>query len=471
MRWSGSAVAGLLLGLFSTAFAAQADKAAIDRYTENLFRRSGLPGLAVVVVHGDATFYARGLGADGNGGKVTTETPFILGSTSKSFTALGILQLAEKRRLKLDDPASRYLPGFLDGTLASRRITIRMLLNQVSGISHEAGDQPVADAGETGPRAIRDFALGLNAASLDRAPGQSYEYSNANFIVLGAVIEAVSGETYAGYLHVHVFVPLGMMRTEAAQVPGLARGHKQFLGMNYVSDLPYPPGFVPAGFIVSSANDVAKYLAAQLPGSKAARDLGLSDAGIALWHKGAASMDSENKAHYAMGWVTDTFNGVPVVWHNGDTGVFSSEFTLEPKGRWGVVVLSNGSGWLPQEYLQEISSGIVNIESGRAPRDDTRIHRLVLALWCAVLGVPLLQLLALWLMRRRKTGWLGRLWPVVLHTLAAAGMLIALPRLLLGIPFMEMLTSFPDMAGAAILSGVFAAASLVQAMRARARAA
>ena len=69
-----------------------------------------------------------------------------------------------------------------------------MLLNQVSGLSHQSGDQPVMDARESGPNAIRDFALGLNAASLDRAPGGSYEYSNANYVVLGAIIEFVSGE-------------------------------------------------------------------------------------------------------------------------------------------------------------------------------------------------------------------------------------------------------------------------------------
>jgi hypothetical protein len=167
-----------------------------------------------------------------------------------------------------------------------------------------------------------------------------------------------------------------------------------------------------------------------------------------------------------MGWVTDTFNGVPVVWHNGDTGVFSSEFTLEPKGQWAVVVLANGSGWLPQEYLQEISSGIVNLQAGRTPRDDSRIHRLVLVIYCAVLAVPLLQLLALWLMRTRKAGWFGRIWPVGLHALAAGGMLVELPRMVFGIPFTEMLTSFPDMAAAAILSGMLAIVALVQTLRA-----
>jgi CubicO group peptidase (beta-lactamase class C family) len=465
MNWSRIVSAGFALCLGSVAFASQADAANIDRHTEDLFHRSGLTGLAVAVVHGDATVYARGFGADSNGGTVTSDTLFILGSTSKSFTALGILQLAEAGRIGLDDPAARYLPGFLRNAPPQRGVTVRMLLNQVSGISHEAGDQPVISAGESGTAAIRDFAWSLDAASFDRAPGESYEYSNANYVVLGAIIEAVSGTHYADYVRTRIFLPLGMAHTQASLAPGLARGHKQFFGHNYVSDLPYPEGFVPAGFIISSANDLAKYLSAQLPSSPSARKLGISDAGIALWHKGTVTIDAGGKSHYAMGWATDTFNGVPVIWHSADTGVFSSEFTLEPKGRWGVVVLANGSGWLAQDYLQELSSGIVNMEVGRTPRDDTAIHRVVLAIYFAVLAMPLLQLLALWLMRKRKAGWFGRTWPVILHAIVAAGLLVALPRMVFGIPCAELLTSFSDMGLAAILSGVLAVVALAKALR------
>ena len=119
--------------------------AAIDRLTANLFHRSGLPGLAVSVVQGDRIAYERGFGTDGRGGSITPDTLFILGSTSKSLTALCILQLFQAGRLRLDDPAARYLTGFLKTGPASAKITIRSLLNQTSGLSHEAGDQPVME--------------------------------------------------------------------------------------------------------------------------------------------------------------------------------------------------------------------------------------------------------------------------------------------------------------------------------------
>jgi hypothetical protein len=182
-------------------------------------------------------------------------------------------------------------------------------------------------------------------------------------------------------------------------------------------------------------------------------------------------MDDHGKSHYAMGWAADTFAGVPVVYHSGDTGVFSSELTLEPRGRYGVIVLANGSGWLSSNYLQEISSGAVNILNHRTPRDDGVFHGIVLAIYLAVLALPLGQALALWLMRNRRPGVVGRAWPVVLHLAVAMGLLFALPRGLFGIPFAELWTSFPDMAMAAILSGLLALAALLQAAWLQRRAA
>lgn len=460
MNWLKSVGAAVALALAGPATAADA----IGGYTEALFARSGLPGVAVAVVEDGRVTYARGLGTDGNGHAVSPDTHFILGSTSKAFTALAILQLSEAGRLRLDDTAARYLPGFLHDSDAANRITLRMLLNQTSGLSHEAGDQPVTSAGERSPAAIRNFALGLDGGALNRAPGASYEYSNANYVVLGAIVEAVSGESYAGYLQRHVFQPLGMTHSRAVEAGELARGHKQVFGTNYVSDLPYPDSFVPAGFIVSSVNDLTKYIAAQLPGSPDARKLGLSNAGIALWHQGAAPMDPDGKAHYAMGWVTDTFNTLPVVFHNGDTGVFSSEFALDLNHRRAVVVLANGSGWLCGEYLHEIASGILNQRAGHAPRDDAGIHRLILGIYLAVMLLPLVQIFLLWLKRKRDGSLVRRLWPLPIHALAAFGLLYALPREVFGIPFAELWTSFPDMAGAAILSGVLAVAASVQAI-------
>lgn len=445
----------------------------IDAYIGNLFNRSHLPGMAVAIVRNDRAAYVRGFGEARRGSPVRQDTLFILGSTTKSFTALATLQLVDAGKLRLDDPVGRVLPGFLHGAPAAQHITIRSLLNQTSGLSEAAGDEPVWSAGEAGPNAIRDWVAGLDASALDRSPG-SFEYSNANYVVLGALIERASGLTYAQYMQQHVFAPLQMTDTHAslaeADTRRLARGHKQFLGVNFESDLPYPTSFVPAGYMITSAKDLEKYISAQLPGSPNAAALGLSAASLALWHEGSAPMDGGamgrgSTKYYAMGWITATFNGVPVVAHPGDTDVSSSEFVLVPRENWGVIVLADGSGWLSSDYLHEIASGIVSKLVGREPRDDTRVHRIVLTIYLAVMAVPFIQLLALWKWRNRGATLFGRLWPVGLHVGAALGLIVWLPRLLFGIPFTELLVSFPDMGYAAVGSGVVALAALALALR------
>ena len=86
----------------------------VDAYVQSLFERSGLPGMALSIVEGDNVVYARGFGtADDAGAAVTPDTLFIIGSTTKSMTALAVLQLADQGKIALDDPVTRFMPGFI----------------------------------------------------------------------------------------------------------------------------------------------------------------------------------------------------------------------------------------------------------------------------------------------------------------------------------------------------------------------
>jgi hypothetical protein len=189
--------AALLPAAIVNAAGPRPDLDRIDAYVQGLFQRSGLPGMALAVIEGDAPVYMRGFGsADARDRPITPDSLFIIGSTTKSMTALAILQLADAGKVRLDDAVTRYVPAFLAGARQARAITLRMLLHQTSGLSHEAGDQPVLDAGDTSPRAIQNWTLGLRDDALNRVPGASYEYSNANYVVLGAIVEIVSGQSY-----------------------------------------------------------------------------------------------------------------------------------------------------------------------------------------------------------------------------------------------------------------------------------
>ncbi len=109
----------------------------IDRYIENRMKTYKIPGIALGIVNDDSIVYLKGYGiADDNGRIVTPQTPFLLASVTKSFTALGIMQLVEEGKIDLDAPVQKYLPWFrVADVKASSKITVRHLLNQTSGFS------------------------------------------------------------------------------------------------------------------------------------------------------------------------------------------------------------------------------------------------------------------------------------------------------------------------------------------------
>ena len=176
---------------------------------------AGTPAFALSIVHGNQVTHVKGFGATGgSNSSVTADTPFVLGSESKSFTALGIMQLKERGALDLNAPVQDYLPWFrvADPTF-SRQITIRRLLNQTSGLPPSAPlDTPVTSVESR----VRDLAT----VKLPAAPGRTLQYSNSNYDILGLVIEAVSGQSYSSYMQQHVFTPLKMTYTYASEFGG-----------------------------------------------------------------------------------------------------------------------------------------------------------------------------------------------------------------------------------------------------------
>ncbi|MGH8237741.1 MAG: serine hydrolase domain-containing protein [Steroidobacteraceae bacterium] len=142
----------------------------------------------------------------------TTDTPFFIASQGKMFTAVAILQLVEAGKLQLDDPIVQYLPDYPNHELASK-VTVRHLLTHQGG----TGDIDILDpnGGESRRwvRSIRDLIELHGKRALMFEPGSKAAYSNYGFILLGAVIEKVSGQSYYDYVEHHVFRPAGMNAT------------------------------------------------------------------------------------------------------------------------------------------------------------------------------------------------------------------------------------------------------------------
>jgi CubicO group peptidase (beta-lactamase class C family) len=153
--------------------------ATIDSYVQAQMNDSRIPGLALGIVQGDQVAHLKGFGrANDSGSAVTSQTPFILGSLSKSFTALAVMQLVDAGKIQLDTPIVSYIPWFrVADPTASARITVRQLLNQTSGIST---DTRLSFFLGSDTAALEQAVRKLHTAKLVTPVGTSFHYSNAN---------------------------------------------------------------------------------------------------------------------------------------------------------------------------------------------------------------------------------------------------------------------------------------------------
>ena len=305
------------------------DEAELTTFIASQLRVSQVPGLAVGIVRRDRIVYLRGFGTT-TGRGITPQTPFLIGSLSKSFTALAVMQLVEAGQLDLDAPIYQYLPWFRLGDVeASRTITVRQLLNQTSGLPTSAGFfTPDADS--------------LGKTELAHPVGQVYQYCNLNYQILGLLIEAVTGQTYAAYVQEHLLDPLQMRSTyltyDDAVGHGLVRGHQYIFGLPVSVSTPhYDSRNVAAGYIASSAEDMCHYLIAHLQGGVYHEHQIITPASLALMHQPRGDINSR----YAMGWIAGEWNGLKSIRHTGLNEDFSSNMNILPEKGYGIIILAN----------------------------------------------------------------------------------------------------------------------------------
>lgn len=412
------------------------DFAAIDAYIEEGMRADRVPGLALAIVRGDRIVHLRGFGVAGpDGAPVTPRTSFVLGSMSKSFTALAVMQLVEAGRLDLDAPVQRYVPWFrVASPDASGRITPRRLLNHTSGLPERAPRAADDD------RTLAGQVRALSAVELARAPGEAHEYSSPNYQVLGLIVELVSGQPFGEYVRQRIFDPLAMEHSfvsqDEAQRAGMASGHQLWFGYPVATTLPHEADRLPTAALIGSAEDLAHYLIAQLNGGRYAGAGVVSPAGMEELHRPTAAGDG---FAYAMGWRVGPVNGLPAIHHGGVVPNFRGKMVLLPEERWGVVVLTNVSSVLVDPTSHRLADGVAGLLAGQAPpRTGSNLGRLYPLLGLGFLLASANQLkeavtLRRWRARlaRRAPGARG----LPRRALLSLGVEIALPIvILIGLP-------------------------------------
>ena len=448
---------------------------AIDQFIETEMQRDRVPGVALAIVHNNQIVYLRGYGTNGNGQPVTPETGFILRSMSKSFTALAIMQLVERDQIQLDAPAITYLPWFrVADAAATAQITVRHLLNHTSGIPTQA---PRAQGASL---TLQDHVRALASVALRNPPGTVHEYASPNYQVLGAIVEQVSGQSFADYVQQQIFAPLDMRSSYTDQTQaianGMARGHRYWFGFPVPVTLAHEHDRLPTASMISSAQDLSHYLIAQLNGGTFAGQSVLSPANVAEMQRPTAPSEGFS---YAMGWRVGPVEGVPAIHHGGIVPHFRGKMVLLPEQQWGVAVLTNVSTAFPlpiQPTSHRLADAIAGYLVGQPLSHNSYSQSLLYLVIAAGMALVVLnQLSSLVRLGRWRAGLATRsrrssitelvveaVWPVVA--------VLGVPRVF-GLPWSELLRGTPDMAywliTIASLGLLTAAAKLIVFMRAR----
>lgn len=444
----------------------------VDTYINTRMKELGIPGAALVIVQGDQIVHLKGFGlADASGRLVTPQTPFFTGSTGKSFTALAIMQLVEAGKIKLDDPVQTYLPWFqVADADASKTITVRQLLIQVSGLPQSIGQKQIANR-DLSDSAIENNVRALANVQLSAPPGERYEYSNANYVTLGTIVQAVSGQSYETYIKEHIFQPLDMQNSftskTTAQQDGLAVGYQKWFGVAVASpNLPFSRGSLPAGQLNMSVEDFGHYLIAQLNDGNYLGVSVLSPAGIAALHHPAVQMPGSTD-YYAMGWEVQHFQDVEVIRHNGAVPGYTTDMFLVPEKNLAIAMTMNTYSPMLGVRVQRVPSSVLRMLLGQPviPGYEFPSMRIIYA---AAMLVPLSHLFAvlttfrrirsLRMTGRHLTKWeVARLiaLPLIWNAVLAYVLLFLLP-IAFAADLPAILLFQPDIGWVALISGIFA---------------
>jgi CubicO group peptidase (beta-lactamase class C family) len=262
---------------------------------------------------------------------------FELGSITKQFTATAILMLVERGQVSLADDVTKYLPDF---PTHGKAITVEHLLTHTSGIPSYTGlpEWLPKMREDFTPRQIIDL---FKDKPLEFEPGENWSYNNSGYILLGAIIEKVSGKSYEDFVEQQIFKPLGMTRSRYGNnseiVPGRVEGYdKEDSGYRRAAYLSLTQPYA-AGSLMSTVDDLARWDEALLGASL------LKPASLDRMFT-PVNLRSGKNTSYAYGWAVGEYAGRKLIEHGGDINGFTTDILRVPEARLLVVILSNNTG-------------------------------------------------------------------------------------------------------------------------------
>jgi CubicO group peptidase (beta-lactamase class C family) len=295
----------------------------------------------VLVADDDTTLLDAGYGFADQATRTrnTPQTLFCIASIGKLFTAVAIGQLAEQDKLSFNAPVGRYVGG-LPAKIADH-VTIGELLDMTSGLNN------VVLGRANPPRTLAGMVALIAKEPLQFTPGTKTLYSNDGFILLGAVVQQVSGESYSSYLRDHILRPAGMTHTGfatyvPARVPGMAHGYA--LAGSRLDDISSQPQIAnPSGGAYSTTADLLMFAQALLGHKLLTRAM---TATILTPRVSAPQPGGPPVDEFTYGFAYQQENGVTFIGHNGGTPGYTGQIDIYPASGYVVVIFTNQDGTL-----------------------------------------------------------------------------------------------------------------------------
>lgn len=278
----------------------------------------GAPGVAIGVVHDGALRDVRGYGLANLewDTPIGPDTVFRLGSLTKQFTAMAIMLLWEENKLALDDALTTHLPAY---PMGEQIITVEHLLTHTAGITDYTGLPEFNEQRYPEDRAPAEIAAVFQQHPLEFVPGARFRYSNSGYVLLGMIIEAISGVSYAEFVRSRIFAPLGMRQSSylfnepivRQRASGYVTTEQGYQNAPFATmTLPYA-----AGALGSSVQDLARW-------DRALREHRLVRPATLERMYTRVRLRDGGTVNYGFGWMIGTYEGRRVVYHGGGINGF-----------------------------------------------------------------------------------------------------------------------------------------------------
>ncbi|MBZ4190062.1 serine hydrolase domain-containing protein [Niabella beijingensis] len=293
------------------------------------------PGAVILLAQGDRILYHKAFGYENTTTKTKMDKDgiFRIGSITKPFTALAILQLVQENKLKLQDTLQQYIPDF---PVKKYPVTIAQLLTHTSGIKNYFEiENPALEKDHYTPREGISY---FQDAPLQFQPGSRYQYSNSNYYLLGYIIEQVSGMSYNDFLQMHIFNVAGLQHTSYGSVASpalhLVKGYSKLNGRIEDAELEEITSIYAAGGLLSNAGDLLRWHRVLYDGklisngwlNKATQSYRLSDG---------------KQSEYGYGWFISDIDGTKTIEHSGSTDGYQSDLVYIPDRTLRIITLFN----------------------------------------------------------------------------------------------------------------------------------